>query len=77
MPTRWNTKRTANDPEALAALLPDELRSFDAWLYGSDASGLSDYLAALAAQVAPHEPLPVMNAAGLSAAQWYRTMMSK
>ena len=44
-PKRRNRRR-ANDPEALASRLPDELRSFDGWLYPN---GLQDYMAALSA----------------------------
>ena len=44
-PKRRNRRR-ANDPEALAFRLPDELRSFDGWLYPN---GLQDYMAALSA----------------------------
>jgi hypothetical protein len=75
---RRNSKQQANSAEALAARLPDELRSFDAWHYTDNGmpTGIQDYLAALAAQVAPHEPIPVMNAAGLSAADWYRARLT-
>lgn len=79
MTLRRNRKYNGNDPEALAARLPDELRSFDAWLYDDNGitTGLRDYMTALTAQVAPHEPVPVVNAAGLSVASWYRSMMAK
>jgi hypothetical protein len=68
----------ARSPEALAARLPDELKSFDAWYYssGDGAHGLEDYLAAVAAHIEHHEPVPVMAAAGLSAADWYRHMLT-
>jgi hypothetical protein len=76
---RLNRNPKGNDPEALAARLPADLRSFDAWYYDDNGkpTGLQDYLTALAAQVAPHEPMPVMNSAGLSEAEWYRTMLSQ
>jgi hypothetical protein len=74
MPQRHNRTAKGNDPAALAARLPNALKNFDGW-YRPD--GLGAYLAALAAQVAPHDPVPVMNAAGLSAAEWFRTMLSR
>ena len=79
MPIRHSRKHRANDPKALAARLPDELRSFDPWLYtdGGTPTGLIDYLTALTVHVEPHEPMPVVNAAGLSVADWYRTMLSR
>ena len=74
MPQRRNRRR-ANDPEALASRLPDELRSFDGWLYPN---GLQDYMAALSAFLVDSQPVtPVMNAAGLSAAGWFRQMLMK
>jgi hypothetical protein len=75
---RRGSRRT-NDPETLAAGLPSELRSFDAWHYDTGdgkAHGFRDYLLALAVQVAPHEAFPVMEAAGLSAADWFRHMLT-
>jgi hypothetical protein len=79
MTHKRNRKARGNTPEALAARLPAELRSFDAWHYSHNgaATGLQDYLAALAAPVAPHEPVPVMNAAGLSVAAWYKVMLTR
>jgi hypothetical protein len=70
---RRNHRPKGNDPAALATRLPNELKSFDAWYRPG---GINDYLTALAAQVAPHEPVPVMNAAELSAADWYRHMLN-
>ena len=61
MTRRWNAKPSANSAEALAARLPDELRSFDAWLYPD---GLRDYFKALADSVPEHMTHPVMSAAG-------------
>lgn len=73
-PTRRNTRRT-NTFDALAASLPDELRSFDGWLYPN---GLTDYMAALSTfLVEPQRLTPVMNAAGLPAADWYRHMLTR
>lgn len=57
------------------AALPEELRSFDNWLYPN---GLHDYMAALSQSLDRTERLtPIMNAAGLSAADWFRRMLSK
>jgi hypothetical protein len=73
-PKRRNRCRT-NDPEALASRLPDELRSFDGWFYPN---GLRDYMSALSRFLVDGQRLtPVMNAAGLSAADWYRHMLIK
>lgn len=57
--------------------LPQELRTFDRHLYTQcgDPTGLRDYLAAISAAVSTDHPVPVMNAAGLSAADWYRQML--
>jgi hypothetical protein len=79
-PTRRINRAKGSSAEGLAARLPDELRSFDAWHYNSGdgtAHGLKDYLFALSVHVAPHEAMPVMNCAGLSAANWYRHMLSR
>lgn len=70
---RLNRRLTASTPEALAGRLPNELKTFDAWYRPG---GLIDYMTALAARVEPHEPIPVMSAAGLSAADWFRHMLS-
>jgi hypothetical protein len=70
---RRNRLPKGNTPEVLAARLPDELRSFGPW-YRRE--GLREYLAVLTNHIAPHEPIPVMNAAGLSAAGWFRHMLS-
>jgi hypothetical protein len=76
---RLNRKPKSNTPEALAARLPNELRSFDTWHYTERGTptGLQDYCVALAEYAAPHDPTPVMNAAGLSAADWFRRMLSQ
>jgi hypothetical protein len=77
--TRRHQRRDPDSPEAVAKRLPVQLRSFNAWYYTDNGmpAGLQDYLAALAAQVAPHEPIPVMNAAGLSVSDWYRHMLTR
>jgi hypothetical protein len=72
VPKRWNTKSVSRSPEALAAR-PNVLRSFDAWHYPD---GLRDDYKALADSVPDHLTTPVMNAAGLSAADWFRHMFS-
>lgn len=57
-----------------ARTLPDELSSFDNWLYPN---GLHDYMEALSQSLDRNERLtPVMNAAGLSAAEWFRKMLA-
>lgn len=59
----------------IAARLPEELRSFDAYCYPN---GLHDYMAALSRFLGGDQRLtPVMNAAGLSAADWIRSMLSQ
>ena len=70
---RRNRLPKGNTPEALAARLPNELRTFDTWQYRD---GLRDYLKALADSVPEHLTHPVMSAAGLSAADWFRHMLS-
>ncbi|GAB5023272.1 hypothetical protein [Mycobacterium avium] len=57
--------------------LPKELRTFDNHLYtrDGDPTGLRDYLAVLSDAVRTDQPVAVMNAAGLSAADWYRWML--
>jgi hypothetical protein len=70
---RRRTKPTG--PQGVAARLPDELRSFDRWYYPN---GLAGYMAALSRFVGEDQRLtPVMNAAGLSAADWFRAMLSR
>ena len=73
MTRRRNSRQAARSPEALAASLPDELRSFDRWHYPN---GLSEYMRELSRFVGDGLPVtPVMNAAGLSAADWFRHML--
>ncbi len=75
MPQRRNLRQNPDDPAVLAAGLPAELRSFEGWHYPS---GFHDYMAALSQFLVEGQPLtPVMNAAGLSAAEWYRRVLSK
>lgn len=70
---RRNRLPKGGTPEALAARLPNELKTLDAWRYRD---GLRDYLNALADAVPDQMTHPVMNAAGLSAADWFRHMLS-
>ena len=75
--TRRRNQRTAlSGAAAIAASLPAQLRSFEHWSYSdnSQPAGLKDYLAALGQYT--DDPVPVMNAAGLSAADWYRQALT-
>lgn len=70
MTIRRNSRRRANDPAALAARLPDELRSFKP---SADPADFREHLRAIGDFAGFDElAMPVMNAAGLSAADWYR-----
>lgn len=61
--------------DALAASLPDELRSFDDWYRPG---GLLAYMAALSEFIGGgYRVSPVMNAAGLSAAGWFWHMLKE
>jgi hypothetical protein len=74
-PIRRNHKPSASSPEALAALLPDELRSLEGLYTPSDYQALRGNVVAWLSHAVPgigHEiAAPVMNAAGLSAADFY------
>lgn len=70
---------------ALTAGLPEELRTFDHWLYSRDgwATGLRDYLAAVATYIDSRLPgrgreltPAVTAAAGLNVGDWYRLAMT-
>ena len=68
--------------DAIAARLPDELKSFDAWYYNSGDGtehGLHDYLSVLNTRIANPDiqSVDVMNAAGLSVADWFRHMLTR
>lgn len=66
--------RKTDDPEALATRLPDELRSFKP---STDPADFRQHLRAIADFAGPEAlAMPVMNAAGLSAADWYRQALS-
>jgi hypothetical protein len=72
--TRRRRTTRPTGPQAVAARLPDELCSFDGWYYPN---GLSDYMRELSRFLVDGQRLaPVMNAAGLSAADWFRHMLS-
>lgn len=59
----------------IATRLPEELRSFDKWSYPN---GLHDYMAALSRFLGGDQRVtPVMNAAGLSAADFFRSLLSQ
>lgn len=73
MTVRRNSWRRANDPTALASRLPQELRSFDRWHYPN---GLAEYMTGLSEFVGDHQRVtPVMNAAGLSVAEWFKQLL--
>lgn len=73
--TRRRNKPKPDGPETIAARLPDELKSFDQWYRPN---GLSEYMRELSRFVGEDQRLtPVMSAAGLSAAQWFRTMLER
>jgi hypothetical protein len=67
---RNSTRPRRGTPEALAEILPDGLRRFRP---STDPNDFRLHLAAVARFVGnDHLALPVMKAAGLSAADWYR-----
>ena len=76
---RRNCKRKGLTPETLAARLPDELRSFGAYTDPSDLRAHAGAVRAWLNQVAPglanDQSIPVMEAAGLTVASWYRTAL--
>ncbi|OBL00869.1 hypothetical protein A5646_20480 [Mycobacterium sp. 1245499.0] len=65
-------RRSRGSSGGLSATLPDELRTFESWHYPG---GLNDYMRALSELVGYQRLTPVMNAAGLSAADWFREML--
>ena len=70
----------ANDPAALAACLPDELRSFGSFVdpddFRSHATAVTNWLNAQLPGAAEHLTLRIMTAAGLNTANWYRMALS-
>lgn len=79
-PKRRNSKRAALSPEALAALLPDELRSLEGLGTRSDYLSLRghvvDWLEQDAAGAGQELATAVMTAAGLSVADYYRKALT-
>lgn len=70
MTLRRDSRRRADDPEAIAARLPDELRSFKP---STDSADFREHIRAVAEFAGSDDlAIPVMNAAGLTAADWYR-----
>jgi hypothetical protein len=69
------TRRRNQQREGIESTLPSELRSFDSWYYPM---GLQEYMAALSQFIGSSERVtPVMNAANLSAADWFRHMLTR
>lgn len=72
-PKRHTRTHSASSPEALAALLPDEIKSLEGWYTPSDYHALRGHVVDWINHIAPGEkPSRVMEAAGLSAADFYR-----
>jgi hypothetical protein len=73
---RHNSRRFTDDPEALAARLPAELRRFrdssDPNDFRSHTTAVADWLNTQLPGAAEHLTAPVMAAAGLSAADWFK-----
>ena len=68
-----------NTPEALAAGIPAELRSFDRWLYNSgDRVGLPDYFVALGRHIANRHGQVIWECVWRSRCEWigWRTVMA-
>jgi hypothetical protein len=78
-PKRHNRTRSASNPEALASLLPDELRSLQGLGTPSEYQALRGHVVDWLNQAVPGQgqvlASPVMNAAGLSAADFYRVAL--
>jgi len=76
---RYNRKAKAGTPEALAARLPVELRSFGSYDDPDDLrshwTAVADWLNHAAPGQGDQLVMPVMQAAGLSPADWYRTAL--
>jgi hypothetical protein len=75
---RRNSRRCDNDPEALAARLPVELRRFRGFSdtdLRSHAAAVADWLNTQVPGAAEHLTAPVMAAAGLSAADWFKVRL--
>ncbi|MEU1526932.1 hypothetical protein ABZ413_32555 [Nocardia rhamnosiphila] len=87
-PTRRNQRKRLDRVDVLASNLPLELESFSRWYYtvDGDPTGLRDYLSTLAVWVDQETGRPdtgrtlglkVMDAVGLSVAEWYRHVLSE
>lgn len=81
-PTRRKARRTThNDPDALAARLPNELKTFGAFDSPDDLrshwTAVADWLNNQAPGAAEQLARPVMAAAGLTSAVWYRQAMQR
>jgi hypothetical protein len=76
MTVRHNSRRYDNDPEALAARLPAELRRFrdssDPNDFRSHATAVADWLSTQLPGAAEDLTSPVMAAAGISVADWFK-----
>jgi hypothetical protein len=74
--TRHSRRRFTDDPEALAALLPEELRRFKVGDHPNDfrshATAVADWLNTQVPGAAEHLLAPVMKAAGISVADWFK-----
>jgi hypothetical protein len=81
MPKRWNRPDNNTDPDALAARLPDDLRSFD----GLDTVGdyrtrwtaVADWLNTQVPGHAEGLVHPVMNAADLGVVEFYKLKLTQ
>ncbi len=80
-PKRHNRKQSASNPEALAALLPDDLRSLQGLGTPSDYQALRGHVVDWLNHAVPGHgqnlTSPVMDAAGLSAAEFYRKALTQ
>ncbi|CAM3257524.1 hypothetical protein RHDE110596_23750 [Prescottella defluvii] len=80
-PKRHNRTRSASSPEALAALLPDDLRSLQGLGTPSDYQALRGHVVDWLNHAAPGQgqvlTSPVMDAAGMSAAEFYRKALTQ
>lgn len=79
-PKRHSRKTSATSPEALADLLPVDLRSLQGVYTPSDYQALrghvADWLNQAAPGAGPELAGPVMTAAGLTAADYYRKALT-
>jgi len=73
---RPRRRNAATDPlEALVATLPDDLRTFDNYRFPN---GLHAFMSDLSRFIGGDQRVfPVMNAAGLSVAAWYKAALGE